>query len=63
MKVLQDYLMVAGVSQADLARRAGIDPSVLNHFLKGKREPRIANLRKLAKATGISVDKLVEACK
>ncbi len=63
MQVLKDYLAVAGVTQAELARRAGLDPAVLHHFMSGKREPRIANLRKLSKATGISVEKLVEACK
>ena len=61
MKVLQDYLQVAGISQAELARRAEISIEELNRFVQGKREPRIKNLRKLSKATGISLERLVES--
>jgi transcriptional regulator with XRE-family HTH domain len=61
MKVLQDYLQVAGISQAELARRAEISIEELNRFVQGKREPRIKNLRKLSKATGISLARLVES--
>lgn len=61
MKVLQDYLQVAGISQAELARRAEISVEDLNRFVMGKREPRIKNLRKISKATGISLERLVES--
>lgn len=61
MKVLQDYLVVAGISQAELARRAEISVEELNRFVKGQREPRIKNLRKISKATGISLERLVES--
>ena len=61
MKVLQDYLKVAGISQVELARRSEISIEELNRFVQGKREPRIKNLRKLSKATGISLEKLVES--
>jgi transcriptional regulator with XRE-family HTH domain len=63
MQILKDYLTMTGLTQAELAKRANLHPAALNHFMQGHREPRIANLRKLAKATGISVEKLVEACK
>jgi transcriptional regulator with XRE-family HTH domain len=61
MKVLQDYLVVAGISQAELARRAEISVEELNRFVKGQREPRIKNLRKISQATGISLERLVES--
>jgi transcriptional regulator with XRE-family HTH domain len=61
MKVLQDYLSIAGVSQAELARRTEISIEEINRFVQGKREPRIKNLRKISKATGISLEKLVES--
>jgi transcriptional regulator with XRE-family HTH domain len=60
MKAIQDYLRVAGITQAQLAKRAGISAANLNHFLNGRREPRIKNLRKLSEATGISIEKLVQ---
>jgi transcriptional regulator with XRE-family HTH domain len=61
MKVLQDYLQVAGITQAELAKRSEISVEELNRFVQGKREPRIKNLRKISKATGISLEKLVES--
>ena len=61
MQVLTDYLTVAGITQAELARRAEISVEELNRFIQGKREPRVANLRKISKATGISIEKLIES--
>ena len=60
MKALKEYLAVTGMSQEQLAKRAKMQPSALNHFINGRREPRISNLRKLSEATGISIEKLVE---
>ena len=54
-------MTVAGISQAELARRAEISVEELNRFVQGKREPRIKNLRKISKATGISLERLVES--
>lgn len=61
--MLQSYLAMAGLTQAQLAKRAKINPAALNHFMRGRREPRMANLRKLSEATGISIEKLVEGWK
>jgi len=63
MKVLSDYLAISGITQAELAKRAGLNPAALNHFMNGRREPRIANLRKISQATGIGIEKLVEGFK
>ena len=60
MKAIQDYLTLTGMTQAELAKKAKMQPSALNHFVTGRREPRIANLRKLSEATGISLEKLLE---
>jgi transcriptional regulator with XRE-family HTH domain len=60
MKVLDDYLRLAGITQQELAKRAGINPTALNHFMQGRREPRIKNLRKLSAVTGISIENLVK---
>ena len=60
MKAIHDYLRLSGMTQAELAKRADINPGALNHFMNGRREPRIANLKKLAAATGISIEKLVK---
>ena len=63
MKVLTDYMKVAGMTQAELAKRAELSAATLNHILRGRREPRIAKIRKLSEVTGISIEKLVEGFK
>lgn len=39
-----------GLTQADLARRAGIRPETLNHIERGKATPDIATVQKIARA-------------
>ena len=45
----------SGLSQAELARRAGLPRSVLNVYLRGNREPGADTLAKLAAAAGLEV--------
>jgi transcriptional regulator with XRE-family HTH domain len=45
----------SGLSQAELARRAGIPRSVLNVYLKGRREPGANALIRLAGAAGFDL--------
>lgn len=47
------------ISQAELARRLGLDPRRVGHYITGIREPDIATLAKIAKALEISADSLV----
>lgn len=63
MQAIIDYLKLSGMTQAELAKRAGMQPTQLNHFLMGRREPRIKSLRKLSEATGINIQKIVEGMK
>ncbi|HEX3736061.1 MAG TPA: helix-turn-helix transcriptional regulator [Solirubrobacterales bacterium] len=45
----------SGLSQAELARRAGIPRSVLNVYLRGRREPGADALVRLAGAAGFDL--------
>jgi transcriptional regulator with XRE-family HTH domain len=45
----------SGLSQAELARRAGLPRSVVNAYLKGKREPGADALARLAAAGGFDL--------
>jgi transcriptional regulator with XRE-family HTH domain len=45
----------SGLSQAELARRAGITRSVLNAYLRGSREPGVDALLRIAAAAGMSL--------
>lgn len=45
----------SGLSQAELARRAGLPRSVVNVYLRGKREPGADVLARLAAAGGLEL--------
>ena len=53
--LIADVLEKSGLSQAELARRAGLPRSVLNAYLKGHREPGVDALLRIATAGGSSL--------
>lgn len=46
----------SGLSQAELARRAGLDRSVLNAYAHGRRQPSVAALGRIASGAGLEVE-------
>jgi transcriptional regulator with XRE-family HTH domain len=42
----------SGLSQAELARRSGLQPSVLSAYEHGRRQPSVAALARIARAAG-----------
>lgn len=50
--MIKDVLEESGLSQAELARRAGLPRSVLNAYLRGHREPGADALLRIAAAGG-----------
>lgn len=59
MSLIGKMLERSGLSQAELARRAGMTRSVVNVYLRGHREPGAEALARLAAASGFELD-LVE---
>lgn len=53
--LIADVLEQSGLSQAELARRAGVPRSVLNAYLKGHRVPGADALLRIAAAGGSSL--------
>jgi transcriptional regulator with XRE-family HTH domain len=53
--LLADVLNRSGLSQAELARRAGLPRSVLNAYLHGHREPGADVLLRIAAAGGVKL--------
>jgi transcriptional regulator with XRE-family HTH domain len=51
-KFVEEVLVRSGLSQAELARRAGIPRSVLNVYVHGHREPGADALMRIAAAGG-----------
>jgi transcriptional regulator with XRE-family HTH domain len=54
--LIADVLKRSGLTQAELARRAGIPRSVLNAYLKGQREPGGDALLRIVSAAGAEVE-------
>lgn len=50
-----EILNRSGLSQAELARRAGMPRSVVNAYVRGKREPGADALQRLATAGGLEL--------
>jgi transcriptional regulator with XRE-family HTH domain len=61
--IFPDRLRIAreqkGLTQSQLAERAGFQPSAVSHFESGRRSPSFENLRKLADALGVAIDYLL----
>ena len=47
------------LSQSDLAKKSGFEPSAISHFETGKRAPSFENLKRLADALSVSIDYLL----
>jgi transcriptional regulator with XRE-family HTH domain len=48
-----------GLSQAELAEKAGLQPSAVSHFEAGRRRPSLENLKRLADALNVTLDSLL----
>lgn len=48
-----------GLSQSELAEKAGLQPSAVSHFETGRRSPSFDNLKALSEALQVSTDYLL----
>ena len=48
-----------GLSQSELAEKAGFQPSAISHFESGRRAPSFDNLKRLANALSVNIDYLL----
>lgn len=48
-----------GLTQSELATKAGFQPSAIAHFEAGRRTPSLDNLRRLADALAVTLDYLL----
>lgn len=53
--LIAEVIQKSGLTQAELARRAGLPRSVLNAYLKGHREPGTDALLRIAAAGGVKL--------
>lgn len=53
--LLAEIANKSGLNQAELARRAGFDRSVLSAYAHGRRQPSVAALARIARAAGLEL--------
>lgn len=51
--VLRQLLEMSGLSQAELARRAGMGRSLVSDYVRGVKEPGLSQLQRMAGAAGL----------
>lgn len=56
---LETIRKIRGLSQSDLSKLTGLQPSAISHFECGRRKPSISNLVKLADALDVQTDYLL----
>ncbi len=56
---LRSLRVEAGLSQAELAARSGVDQSAISFLERGRRRPTRKTMTRLAKALGVSLKALV----
>jgi transcriptional regulator with XRE-family HTH domain len=54
--LLAEIGRTSGLSQAELARRAGLDRSVLSAYAHGRRQPSVAAVGRIAGAAGLRLE-------
>ena len=57
---LREFRRARALTQEELAEKAGVSPSTIVDIERGKHEPQIRTLRKLARAFGVQPKELVK---
>ena len=62
MKKLTEYIKNAttpSMTQKKIALHMGVDPSLVSHWMAGRRKPHASKLKQLSKLTGIKIEDLL----
>ena len=54
--LIDDIGEQSGLKQSELARRAGLDRSVLSAYARGRRQPSVAALARIARGAGLQLE-------
>jgi transcriptional regulator with XRE-family HTH domain len=57
-KSITEHRLKRGMTQVELARKSGVHPVCINQYEHGKREPRLRNLRLIARALKVRLDEI-----
>jgi transcriptional regulator with XRE-family HTH domain len=54
-ELIKEIRRISGVSQAELARRTGMQSSVISAYARGRRQPSVAALARIADVAGLEL--------
>lgn len=55
-EAISDLMTRSGLSKSELCARSGVSRSLLDDYLKGRRQPAVAQLERLGEAAGLRLD-------
>jgi transcriptional regulator with XRE-family HTH domain len=55
-KLIEGIRNASGLSQSELARRSGLQPSVLSAYEHGRRQPSVSALARIARGAGLRLE-------
>lgn len=55
-ELIEQIRRISGLSQAELARRSGLQSSVLSAYEHGRRQPSVSALARIARAAGLELE-------
>ena len=58
-KNIRFFRKAKGITQSDLSKEIGISRNTIVNFETSRRDPRIKDLRKIAKALNVSIEELI----
>ncbi|MFT4289319.1 helix-turn-helix domain-containing protein [Nocardioides sp.] len=53
---IEDILERSGLTKSELSTRSGVSRSLIDDYLKGRRQPSVAQLERLGEAAGLRLD-------
>ncbi|MBR4908829.1 MAG: helix-turn-helix transcriptional regulator [Acidaminococcaceae bacterium] len=59
MNKIEEVRRVKGMTRNELSKRSGVSNKMLWEYERGKRDPSLATLRKIAKALGVKIQEVV----
>jgi len=54
--LIEEITRRTGLKQSELARRAGLDRSVMSAYVRGRRQPSVAALARIARGAGLQLE-------
>ena len=54
LKRIKDSMKMRGMTAAELSRRCGLDKGLISRYLSGKGNPKVASIKRISDALGVS---------